>query len=500
MMKLHRNDKGEIMKRDPSRIPVIIGVGEVNDRPRGDQPELDSVQLMLGALSAADTDAGDGWLERCGRILVVPQLSFSELDVPGVLAQATGIAHPDIRQAEIASGDTPVRLLNDAANAIGAGEVAVCAIVGAEAMRTALRSGKPLFPNAAKSASALRRRYGLLQPVDIYPLYENALRASQGQSLSEGQAETGQIWALMSDVAAQNENAWLRTGRRPDEINEPSADNRPIAFPYTKLMVANASVNQGAAIIVTSLAAARASGMAEDRIIHIGAGVAAHEPHEAMDRADWMTPAGMRTAIEETLARNGLTAADIDHAELYSCFPCVPKMARRVLGWPADRPVTVHGGLTFGGGPVANYMTHGIAAMARKLRQGGGTGFLFGNGGFCEHNHCIVLAGHPLPAVTFPQNYDAQAIADARRAPVPVLTDAHEGDFPVETYTVLYDRTGAPRHGVVISRVSDLERIIAMVGPGDTRSLAYLTDGIIEPVGKVGRNTRSGAVLVWTAP
>ena len=487
------------MQQDPTRIPVIVGVGEVNDRPASEAEARDSLQLMLAALAAADNDSGGGWLERCERILVVPQLSFSEIDIPQALANATGLDIAAIRQAEAPSGDTPVRLLNDAANMVGAGEVAVCALVGAEAMRTALRAGKPLFPNTQKSASELRRRYGLFQPSDIYPLYENAGRAAEGQTLSEGQAESGQIWSLMSEVAATSEGAWLKQPRSPAEIIEATADNRPIAFPYTKLMVANASVNQGAAVIVTSLAAALAAGVPEARLIYIGAGVAAHEAHEAMERAAWTTPAGMQVAIEETLARNGLAGSDLDHVELYSCFPCVPKMARRVLGWPADRAATVHGGLTFGGGPVANYMSHAIAAMVRKLRAGGETGFLFGNGGYCEHNHCIVLSREPLPGVSFPQDYDAQAHADARRGPIPPLTDSVEGNFPVETYTVFYDRDGTARSGVVLSRGDNGERIIARVNGDDAHSLAFLTQGTVEPVGKIGHNRRSGDALVWTA-
>ena len=488
------------MPQDPFRVPIIVGVGEVNDRLTDGAAPLDSGQLMLAALAEANADAGGGWLERCEKVLVIPQLSFSEIDVPGVLSQALGLDRAAVLEADVPSGDTPVRLLNDAANAIGSGEVTACAVVGAEAMRTALRAGKPLFPNAAKSASRLRQRYGLLQPAEVYPLYENALRAAEGQSLAEGQAETGEIWSLMSEVAADSQGAWLRERRTPAEIIEATADNRPIAFPYTKLMVANASVNQGAAIIVTSLGAARAAGVPDERLIHIGAGAAAHEAHDAMARSGWTNPPGMQVAIAETLLRNGLTSADIDHVELYSCFPCVPKMARRELGWPAERPATVHGGLTFGGGPVANYMTHAIAAMVRKLRSEGRTGFLFGNGGFCEHNHCIVLSRDALPGAAFPQDYDAQAIADARRGPIPELTDDIEGDFPVETYTVLYDRNGGPRHGVVLSHGPDGERIIARVEAEDARSLAFLTDGGVEPVGKVGRNRRAGDSLVWTAP
>ena len=137
------------MLPDPFRVPVIVGVGEVNDRLTDGSAPQDSGQLMLAALAQANADAGGGWLERCERILVIPQLSFSEIDIPSALSEGLGLDRAAVREADVPSGDTPVRLLNDAANAIGAGEVTACAVVGAEAMRTALRSGKPLFPNAA---------------------------------------------------------------------------------------------------------------------------------------------------------------------------------------------------------------------------------------------------------------------------------------------------------------------------------------------------------------
>ncbi len=65
---------------------------------------------------------------------------------------------------------------------------------------------------------------------------------------------------------------------------------------------------------------------------------------------------------------------------------------------------------------------------------------------------------------------------------------------------MLYDRDGGPRHGVVLSRGPDGARIIAKVVADDARSLAFLTDGKIEPVGKLGRNRKSGDTMVWTAP
>ena len=228
-----------------------------------------------------------------------------------------------------------------AANRIGAGEAAICAIVGGEALRTAaaLAAAKApaTRPNALRDAAHRARtgyaqRHGLTVPVDVYPLYENAGRAARGEALAEGQAETGALWAGMSQVAAGCEHAWLRQAVSAEDIVTPSERNRPIAFPYTKLQVANASVNQGAGFLVTSLAEARRRGLAEDRLVYVGHGAAAHESRELSSKRDsFAASPSLAVSIERCLAMNGVTAADLTHVELYSCFPCVPKLARRVL-------------------------------------------------------------------------------------------------------------------------------------------------------------------------
>lgn len=488
------------MLQDPSRIPVIVGVGEFNDRPATPEQGLDSVQLMLAALQAADADAGGGFVARCDRLYVVPQISFRQLDPPDLLSRALGLPRERILQAEQASGDTPMRHLNDAANAIGAGEAEICLIAGGEALRTAAararaNGGGELFQGSRQSAPELRRKYGLVTPAQIYPLFENATRAAWGQTLAEAQAETAQIWSRMSEVAEHAPGAWLKQPRSPAEILEIGAANRPIVFPYTKLMVANPSVNQGAALVVTSLAQARAAGIAEARLVFVGAGAAAHEPDEPLARADWGVPPGLTVALTRALALNGLATEDLDFAELYSCFPCVPKMARRVLGWPLDRPVTVHGGLTFGGGPIGNYMTHAAAGMVRGLRAGGRHGLLFANGGHCTHNHALVLSR--VPTAAFPQAYDFQAEADRLRGPIPAATDAYEGPVTVETYAVGYDAKGAPASGVVISRNPNGERVLARADVADDALLAWLTDGRREPVGAAGATYRRDDALDW---
>ena len=478
------------------RIPVIIGVGQVNDRPEEPAGGLDPVALMVEALRRAEANCDGEVLAYCDSLAVVRQIGWPHLaDVQQSVSEALGINPTYLEQTDMPNGDSPIRLLHDAANRIGRGEAEVCAVVGAEALRTAAGlarqaakdgANKDLLRDAPhRKKGGYQQRYGLVVPVDVYPLYENALRAKLGQSLAEGQSESGSLWAGMSEVAAQNEAAWLRNPVAPEAVVTPSETNRPIAHPYTKMQVANSSVNQGAGFIVTSLAFAQKHGIAS-RAVHIGYGAAAHEHSSILQRHRYYHSSGLEVSISRTLSLNAVSPSDLDHVELYSCFPCVPKLARRVLDWPLDKPVTVFGGLTFGGGPIGNYMSHAVASMVERLRAEGGKGLLFANGGYATHNHTILLSSEPTGAA-FPQDYDFQAEADAKRGPVPPLDEDYVGPATIETYTVHYARNGEPRLGTVVALTPDGARTLAAVPPDDEATIALLTDGKREPVGLEGR-------------
>jgi acetyl-CoA C-acetyltransferase len=495
---------------DPERIPVIIGVGQVNDRPEDPDQGLDSLALMVAALNVAAADAGVP-LTEIDSLAIVDQISFHHLGkLCEPLAAAIG-ANPAINyQSAAPHGDTPVRLLNEAANRIGAGEVKLAAIVGGEALRTAAGRAAKLASGEDKSYNAIRQvatrrepgyaqKHGLAAPVDVYPLYENATRAAWGQSLEDAQFESAEIWSRFSQVAAANDGAWIRKPASPADILRVDERNRPIAFPYSKLMVANSSVNQGAGFIVASLAEAWRRGIPENRLIYVGNGAAAKEPASILSRDRYDHSVSMETSITRTLALNGMTVDDFDFVELYSCFPCVPKMARRILGWPWDRPATVFGGLTFGGGPIANYMSHAIVSMVDRLRVEGRYGFLFANGGFATDNHCIVLGSKPVTAASFPQDFDYQREAEAKRGPVPDLVEDYAGPATIESYTVFYGRDGAPKAGVVAARTPDGKRTLAHVDIGDAAMLAFLTNGEQEPIGTAGRAVALQEGFGWRA-
>jgi len=496
------------MSMKPENTPVIVGVGQINDRTADPAQGLDSLGLMEQALRAAEDDAGGGWLTGLESIGIVDQISFKNLgNLTEPLAERIGARPRFARQTDLPSGTSPIELLNVAANLIGEGKIRSAAICGGEALRTAAKRAAAAAGNASHNVVRARleakkpgyaQGYGLVAPIDVYPLYENAGRSSYGQELAAAQAETGEIWSRFSEVARDNDGAWIREAKTTEEIVTPSPDNRPLAFPYTKLMVANSSVNQGAAFIVTSLGEARARGISEDRLIYVGMGAAAHEDDVPLHRDRYDRSASMTVSLERTLSLNGLSAGDLDMVELYSCFPCVPKMARRIIDWPLDRPATVFGGLTFGGGPIGNYMSHAVVSMVEQLRHEGRYGLLFANGGFATHNHSIVLSNRPIDAASFPQDFDYQADADAIRDPVPSIDESYVGPATIETYTVFHARDGEPSGGVIVARTEQGHRTLARVTAEDRAVLDILLGGAPDVIGHQGFIHQSpDGVQVW---
>jgi acetyl-CoA C-acetyltransferase len=169
-----------------------------------------------------------------------------------------------------------------------------------------------------------------------------------------------------------------------------------------------------------------------------------------------------------------------------------------VIEWPLDKPATVFGGLTFGGGPIGNYMSHAVAEMVEALRSGHGRkGLLFANGGFATHNHAIVLATQPLPGAGEPHDFDVQSEADAARGPVPELVKEYTGPAAIETYAVFYSRDGSARSGVIVARTPDGRRTLAKVAGDDAATIEWLTNGEAQPVGSAGEIIQAGEHMIW---
>ncbi|MEW6642725.1 MAG: acetyl-CoA acetyltransferase [Pseudomonadota bacterium] len=492
-----------------SRIPVIVGVGEIVDRPTDPSQGLEPLALLSVALKRAEYDAGAHLLAQIDSLDVVNFISWRYHAPEQLLCQRLGITPARAVYGPV-GGESPVRYLHEAAQRIARGESTVAAICGAEAASSVARAEKagidlPWTPYAHDAPAPVRGasyqhpmsvKLGVARPMTAYPFYDNASAAQWGQTPRQAIAESAELWARYAAVAADNPSAWLRRKVSAEEIATPSADNRPIAWPYTKLMVANPTVNQGAAVIVTSLAAARAAGITADRMVHVWGGAFAIEPRDFLNRDQYHRSDCQDAVLEAAMALAGGDGHAFDALELYSCFPCVPKMARRTLKLGPDVAPTVTGGLTFFGAPLNDYMTHAACAMVRRLRQGG-AGLLYGQGEYVTKHHALVLSSRPAPA-PLAQGASAQDEADRRRGPVPAVVTEATGTGTVETFTVIYDRTGAPEHGVVILRTESGARTLARVPASATATIARLTDLDRSPIGLAGAiTTAEDGLLEW---
>jgi acetyl-CoA C-acetyltransferase len=492
------------------RIPVIVGIGEIVDRPKKIAEGLEPLTLLVEALKRAEQDSGGKLLGEIESLDIVNFLSWRYRDPEKQLSDRLGIAPKHAHYGPV-GGESPIRYLHEAAQRIARGECSVAAVCGAEAQSTATKAERggvnlPWTPFAhdvaePKRGAAFQKpmavKLGVFRPVTVYPFYEAATSAHWGQTPREAMAESGRLWSTYSDVASHNPNAWLKRRFRPDEITTPTPDNRLIAWPYTKLMVANPTVNMGAAILMTSLAKARAAGIAEDRLVHVWGGASAEEPRDYLIRDQFFQSHPQNAVLKAIMDLVDSDGRAFDAIELYSCFPCVPKMARRTLGLGADVQPTVTGGLTFFGAPLNTYMTHAACAMVRKLRNGAKLGLLYGQGGFVTKHHALVLS-RQAPRGALAQDTSVQTEADRHRGAVPDFVTEADGKGSVESFTVIYGRGGDVEHGVVMLRTSDNARALARVPAHDGQTLAHLLNMDRTPVGSSGDIVSADdGVLEW---
>jgi acetyl-CoA C-acetyltransferase len=492
------------MTSSEDRIPVIVGVGEIVDRPKDIAQGLEPLTLLEQALKRAEADSGAKLLGEIGSLDVVNFLSWRYRDPEQLLANRLGIAPAHCTYGPV-GGESPIRYLHEAAQRIARGECAVAAVCGAEAQSTATKAERagvtlPWTPFAhdveePKRGAAFQKplavKLGVFLPITVYPLYESATSAHWGQTPRQALAESGALWSTYARVASNNPGSWLKTRFSPQEITTPTADNRLIAWPYTKLMVANPTVNMGAAVLLTSLAKARAAGIAEEKLIYPLGGASAEEPRDYLLRDQFYESHPQTAVLQAAMDLAGGDGKTFEAIELYSCFPCVPKMARRTLGFGEDMQPTVTGGLTFFGAPLNTYMTHAACAMVRTMRSGAKLGLLYGQGGFVTKHHALVLS-RQAPREAVKQATSVQAISDAHKRPVPEFVSEAGGKGKVESFTVIYGRTGEVEHGVVMLRTEADARTLARVPAQDTATIGHLLNLDHHPVGSIGEIAMAG--------
>ena len=292
------------------------------------------------------------------------------------------------------------------------------------------------------------------RPIQIYPIMETALRHATGLDVQAHLEHISNLWAGFSDVAANNPNAWIRDAKSAEEIRTISEVNRPVSFPYPKLMNSNNNVDQAAALILVSEEKAKALGIPKDKWIYPWAGTDAQDHYYFSNRDNFHSSPAIRFAGGKCMELTDSTPDNIDMIDVYSCFPVAVQIACRELGFDMQRPLTVTGGLTFAGGPLNNYVMHSIARMAQLLRENPGKrGMITANGGYITKHAFGIYSSEP-PAQPF-QHANLQDKVDAELKRDVVIE--HQGAGTVEGYSVMYGPEGVTK-AFVGARLTDGRR------------------------------------------
>jgi len=451
---------------DP-RAPVVVGVAQLLQRPDNVADACEPVAMMSEVARGAIADAGAALGAHAG-IVVAVKGAWSYRDPARIVADAIGA--PGARTALTTDGGNTPQLIVDALCArIAHGDLDVAVIVGAETIwsrrrmraqgidRPVTAQGDDVEPDERIGTDLAltdehERARGLLQPIEVYPLFEGAIRHRRGESVGAHRERVATLWAGFNDVAVANPFAWSRTPMTAAEIREPSRHNRMVAFPYTKAMCSNWDLDQAAALVLCSAEAADRHGVPRDRWVFVHGGAEADDTPLVSHRNTLGRSPAIAAAWSALSRQCGVHVDDLAHLDLYSCFPSAVQAATEAIGIDESRRLTVTGGLTFAGGPLNNYVTHSIATMVQVLRDDASSlGLVTANGGFLTKHALGIYSAQP-PAALFRRTRVVDVDHQART----LATDA-SGPVTVEASTVMHGHHG-PERALFALRTADGRR------------------------------------------
>ena len=216
---------------------------------------------------------------------------------------------------------------------------------------------------------------GIWAPVEQYACIDNVLRRGRGADRSTSTSTRSRLCGQGStrSLNGKSPNITLRptspTPRDAAFLRQAGPGNRPLAFPYAKWHVTQWSVDQAAALMLCSAGAADAAGVAA-RSVDLPGRVGRIVVSPVRSPSAPRCTAGRRW--RSSAPRRRTTSAgpldEVDHVELYSCFPAAVRVQQRELGLPHDGIPTVTGGMAFAGGPFNNFTYQATAAVVERLR------------------------------------------------------------------------------------------------------------------------------------
>jgi acetyl-CoA C-acetyltransferase len=392
---------------------------------------------------------------------VVRSLSTRNTNPAREIARALGISANEYGLTPH-GGNMPQYLVNSAALQIRDSGAQMIVLTGGESFRSRrrARAAKMTLPwmeakedEGGEAPTALGEdlvmnheielAHNIMLPIEIYPMFETALRYRDKRTVAEHQKYISELWSRFSDVAASNPHAWIQQSYTAETIRTPSQSNRMVGFPYTKLMNSNNDVDMAAALVMCSVDRAEALGIARDKWIFLHAGTDCHEHNFVSHRYSFTDTPAIRIGGKRVLELAQKSIDEIAYLDLYSCFPSAVQLGAESLGVSLDRQLTCTGGLSFAGGPFNNYVMHAIATTMTKLREKPQeTGLVWANGGYATKHAFGVYATTPNPQ-GFQHESPQNQVDSLPRRTVATAVEA-QGSATVEAYSVMHDRDGAP--------------------------------------------------------
>jgi acetyl-CoA C-acetyltransferase len=469
-----------------AKMPVLVGVGSITQRPDDQRPDdqrpddstsLGAVDLMVAAVEAAADDCGDRGLLGDIQLIAIPRGTWRHPNPASAVRRRVGATRAHTVIGEV--GVLQQTLITGACAAIASGDIEVVVVCGAEdKYRARSAPATPVEETEETEPDETLRPDGeiitrveiereLAVPARQYAVMESALAHDAGRSIAGHRDHLGALWSSFATVAASNPEAWDRRDPDAADIVTPGAGNRMVAFPYTKMLCSQWNVDQAAALLLMSAAAAeRASVPKNHWVFPLAAGESNHMvPLSA--RAELHRWPGFAVVAERVLAVAGISIDDVDEVDLYSCFPAAVQVQAAELGLTADRELTVTGGMTFAGGPLNNYVLQATATMARRLRDHRRrTGFVTCVSGMLTKPAAALWSTTPAA-----DGFRWVDVSDevVRRTAVRRVAPEGTGSATVAGYTVLYD-DGGPARAVAILDLADDARTVATC---DDRDVAY---------------------------
>ena len=508
------------------RTPVLVGCGQITDTasPPASQRSPSWFVSQAAQLALADAAPAAGPAALAARLDAIAVMRFFSESVPRFVQPFGRSGNPprsvarrigagrvrEFAYTEV-GGNMPQYLVNAYAERVAAGELEAALICGGELLRSAHIAqresveldwsedpgGEPIsFGDARLGWSEEEARHGLNAAIWFYPLIENAIRAGRGHAPEQHMRSMARLFARFAAVARENPLATRREGYDADTLARVDARNRYIAWPYPRLMNANAFVDQSAAVLMTSSALADELGIPVERRVYLHGCADAADTWVVSERTSLDRSPAIRGCASSAMAMAGVTLEDLALFDLYSCFPSAVEVACREIGLAEDEPrgLTVTGGLPYFGGPGNNYVTHSIAQMMLELRaRPGAFGMVTGNGSYLTKHSVGIYSTRPLQG---PWRRENPSILQSRIDAAPTLRveTAPDARSAIETYTVAFEGE-RPVRGFVFGRLADGARFVART-PDDPALLRDMVER--DQLGRTGSVCADAGVNVFT--